>query len=71
MLELLARGVAFHHMVSDGAKGIAAGIREADLTVSHLADLFHLLRKGHQITRKLEAAAYRALEATEQARLAE
>jgi hypothetical protein len=71
LLELLARGIEFHNVVSDGAKGIAAGIREAGLTASHLADLFHLLRKGHQITRKLEATAYRAMEATEQARLAE
>jgi hypothetical protein len=67
-LELLERGVQFHDIASDGALGIQAGIRDAELAVPLRSDLFHLLRKAHSITRHLEAEAYRAIETTELAR---
>jgi hypothetical protein len=67
-LELLERGVQFHDIASDGALGIQAGIRDAELAVPLRSDLFHLLRKAHQIARHLEAQAYRAIETTELAR---
>jgi hypothetical protein len=67
-LELEERGVQFHDIASDGALGIQAGIRDAELAVPLRSDLFHLLRKAHQITRHLEAQAYRAIETTELAR---
>jgi hypothetical protein len=67
-LELLERGVQFHDVASDGALGIHAGMRDAELAVPLRSDLFHLLRKAHQITRHLEAQAYHAIETTELAR---
>jgi hypothetical protein len=67
-LELEERGVQFHDIASDGALGIQAGIRDAGLAVPLRSDLFHLLRKAHQITRHLETQAYRAIETTELAR---
>ena len=67
-LELQERGVQFHDLASDGALGIQAGIRDAELAVPLRSDLFHLLRKAHSITRRLEAQAYRAIETTELAR---
>ena len=70
-LELLERGVQFHDIASDGALGIRAGIRDAELVVPLRSDLFHLLRKAHSITRYLEAQAYRAIETTELARSVE
>jgi len=63
LLELLARGVHFHDLASDGAQGIQAAIREVGLQLLSRPDLFHLLREGHQITRRLEAEAYQAMEA--------
>jgi hypothetical protein len=70
-LELLKRGVQFHDIASDGALGIQAGIRDAELVVPLRSDLFHLLRKAHSITRHLEAQAYRAIETAELARSVE
>jgi hypothetical protein len=67
-LELQERGVQFHDVASDGALGIQAGMRDAELCVPLRSDLFHLLRKAHQITRHLEAQAYHAIETTELAR---
>jgi hypothetical protein len=67
-LELEERGVQFHDIASDGALGIQAGIRDAELTVPLRSDLFHLLRKADQTTRHLETQAYRAVETTELAR---
>jgi hypothetical protein len=67
-LDLAKRGVQFHDIASDGALGIQAGIRDAELAVPLRCDLFHLIRKGHQITRQLEAKAYRAIDTAERAR---
>ena len=67
-LDLVERGVQFHDIASDGALGIQAGVRDAELAVPLRCDLFHLIRKGHQITRPLEAEVYRAIETAECAR---
>jgi hypothetical protein len=67
-LDLVERGVQFHDVASDGARGIQAGVRDAKLAVPLRCDLFHLIRKGHQITRQLEGKAYRAIETAERAR---
>jgi len=45
-LELEAQGVAFSDLAADGARGIQAGLREAELSVPLRPDLFHLLREG-------------------------
>ena len=66
-LDLAERGVQFHDIASDGARGIQAGVRDAELAVPLRCDLFHLIRKGHQITRQLEAKAYRAIKTAERA----
>lgn len=68
LLDLAERGVQFHDIASDGARGIQSGVRDAGLAVPLRCDLFHMIRKGHQITRQLEAKAYRAIETTELAR---
>jgi len=70
-LEIQGRGVQFQDMVCDGARGIQAGVREAELKVPLRPDLFHLIREGHRITRALEAAAYQAITAAQKASRAE
>ena len=67
LLDIVEQGIVFHDIVSDGARGIQAGVRDAELAVPLRCDLFHLIRKGHQITRQLEARAYRAIETAERA----
>ena len=64
-LELAERGVVFHDMVCDGAKGIQAGLKDAQSGVPLRPDWFHLLRDAHKITRRLERAAYKAIDAVE------
>lgn len=71
LLELLARGVQFHDLASDSAQGIRAAIQEVGLQAIFRPDLFHLLREGHRITRRLEAAAYQAMEAVVRAQRAQ
>jgi hypothetical protein len=43
LLELDDRGIKFHDMLCDGAKGIMKGIEEPHLEVVVGRDLFHLL----------------------------
>jgi hypothetical protein len=64
-LELAERGVVFHDLVCDGAKGIHAGWQAAGNGVPLRLDWFHLLRETHPITRRLESAAYKAIDAVE------
>jgi hypothetical protein len=71
LLDLQERGVEFHDLVSDGAKGIRAGVDAVDLTVPLRPDLFHLTQDAHNITQRLERAAYQAIETTDRARRAE
>ena len=70
-LNLLEQGVRFHDLASDGGKGLLAGVREAKLAIPLRPDLFHLLRDAHRLTRRLESAAYKAMETAERARRAE
>jgi hypothetical protein len=71
LLDLHDRGVRFHDLVSDEAQGIRAGVREARLAIPLRPDLFHLLQAASTLTRRLERAAYRAIEQAERARRAE
>jgi hypothetical protein len=71
LLDLQAHGVQFQDLAADGARGIRAGVQEANLAIPLRPDLFHLLRAGQHLTRRLEARAYRALETAERVRRAE
>lgn len=71
LLDLQERGIQFHDLVSDGAKGIRSGVEEAELSVPLRPDLFHLIRDAHKITQRLERGAYGAIETAERARRAE
>lgn len=70
-LELMERGIQFQDLACDGGTGLRAGVREAKLAVPLRPDLFHLLQEAHRLTRRLESAAYRAIETAERARRAD
>jgi hypothetical protein len=70
-LNLVERGIRFHDLASDGGTGLRAGVREAGLAIPLRPDLFHLLHEAHHVTRRLEGAAYKALESAERARQAD
>lgn len=70
-LDLQARGVQFQDLASDGAKGILAGVREAELAIPLRPDLFHMLQDAHRLTQRLERAAYKAFATAERARRAD
>jgi len=71
LLDLQERGVQFYDLVSDGAKGIHAGVEEAELAVPLRLDLLHLLWKAHQLSQRLERAAHHAIKVAERVRRAE
>lgn len=71
LLEQAARGVVVAEAASDGALGIAGGLKEAAVTSVHLGDLFHALRDLMVVAGQLEKAAYAAIANEEQARLVE
>ena len=71
LLDLEERGIQFQNLVSDGAKGIRAGVEKAELAVPLWPDLFHLIQDAHKITQRLERAAYRAIETADRAQRAE
>jgi len=70
-LELLERGIRFHDLASDGGTGLLAGVKEAQLAIPLRPDLFHLLQAAYRLTRRLETAAYKAIDTAERARRAE
>lgn len=70
-LDLVERGIQFHDLACDGGTGLRAGLREAGLAIPLRPDLFHLLQDATRLTRRLEAAAYKAMETSERARRAE
>ncbi len=70
-LDLVERGIRFHDLASDGGTGLLAGVREAQLAIPLRPDLFHLLQDAHRLTRRLESAAYKAIESAERARRAD
>lgn len=70
-LDLVERGFQFHDLACDGGTGLRAGVREAELAVPLRPDLFHILQDAYRLTRRLEAAAYKAIENVERARRAD
>jgi hypothetical protein len=70
-LELVERGIEFHDLACDGGTGLRAGVDEAELAIPLRPDLFHLLQEAHRLTRRLESAAYQAIENAERARRAD
>lgn len=70
-LELVERGIQFHDLACDGGTGLRAGVKEAELAIPLRPDLFHLLQEAHRLSRRLESAAYQAMENVERARRAE
>jgi hypothetical protein len=70
-LELVERGVQFHDLACDGGTGLRAGVKEAQLAIPLRPDLFHILQGAYRLTRRLEGAAYRAIETAERARRAD
>jgi hypothetical protein len=62
LLVLQERGTQFADLASDGARGIRAGIQQAELTVPLRSDLFHLLRESSRLSHRLESSAYKAIE---------
>lgn len=70
-LDLVERGIQFQDLACDGGSGLRAGVREAKLAVPLRPDLFHLLQEAHRLTRRLEGAAYRAIELAQRAQRAD
>jgi hypothetical protein len=70
-LDVMERGIQFHDLACDGGTGLRAGVREAELVIPLRPDLFHILRDAHRLTRRLEGAAYKAMEMAERARRAD
>ncbi len=70
-LDLIERGIQFHDLACDGGTGLRAGVREAELAIPLRPDLFHILQDAHRLRRRLEAAAYQAIENAERARRAD
>jgi len=70
-LDLVQRGIRFQDLACDGGTGLRAGVREAKLAIPLRPDLFHLLQDAQRLTRRLEGAAYKALETAERARRAD
>lgn len=70
-LNLVERGIQFHDLACDGGTGLQAGVRDAELAIPLRPDLFHLLQDAYRLTRRLEGAAYQAIETAERARRAD
>jgi hypothetical protein len=70
-LDLQKQGIQFQDLASDGARGIQAGVQEAQLAIPLRPDLFHLLREAYGLSQRLERAAYGAIQLAERARRAE
>jgi len=70
-LDVIARGFCFQDLACDGGTGLLAGVREAELAIPLRPDLFHLLHDAYRLTRRLERAAYKAIETAERTRRAD
>ena len=70
-LDLSEQGIVFQDLAADGARGIRAGLRDAELSVPLRPDLFHLLREGGRLENRLEKAAYKAIGLSERAKRAD
>ena len=71
LLDVQQQGVQLLDIASDGARGIRAGVQAAGLTIPLRPDLFHLIRKAHRVTQRLEKQAYRAMQMAERSRRAQ
>lgn len=63
-LKLVEQGVLFHDIAADGALGIQAGMKVAELGVPLRPDLFHLMQEATKISQRLERLAYQAMTTT-------
>lgn len=63
-LDLVEQGVVFHDVAADGALGIKAGMKAAELGVPLRPDLFHLMQDATKISNRLERVAYKAMTTT-------
>ena len=70
-LDLVERGIHFQDLACDGGTGLRAGVKEAELAIPLRPDLFHILQDAQRLTRRLESAAYKAIENTERAQRAD
>lgn len=61
-LQLQEQGIQFADLACDGARGITAGVKQAELTIPLRPDLFHLLRESGRLKCRLESHAYKAIE---------
>jgi len=68
-LELAEQGFEFQDVVADGARGIAAGLSATEWGLVIRPDLFHLLHEAHPISKRLERAAYQAIETADRSRV--
>jgi hypothetical protein len=68
LLILQEQGIHFADLACDGARGITAGVKQAELNIPLRPDLFHLLRESCRLKCRLESHAYKAME---QSRLAQ
>lgn len=66
-LDLAAQGIVFQDLAADGARGIRAGLQQAELAVPLRPDWFHLLREGKRLANRLEKNAYKAMRTAEKA----
>jgi len=71
LLDVQKQGVQWLDLASDGARGICAGVKAAELAIPLRPDLFHLTRDGYRVSQRLERQAYQALETAERARRAQ
>lgn len=70
-LNLIEQGIQFQDLACDGGTGLRAGLKEAELTIPLRPDLFHILQEAHRLSRRLEGAAYKALETAARAHRAD
>ena len=70
-LNLIEQGIQFQDLACDGGTGLRAGLKEAELAIPLRPDLFHILQEAHRLSRRLEGAAYKALETADRARRAD
>lgn len=71
LLDQQAKGVVICEAASDSARGIVAGIADAELACIRLGDLFHVVRDLMVVAGRLERVAYGAIDREEQVRLVE
>lgn len=71
LLILQEQGIQFADLACDGARGITAGAKQAELNIPLRPDLFHLLRESGRLKCTLESHAYKAMEQSQLAQRAD